>query len=83
MDTLITDAVEYIVEYITPTNIMLASLCYLYYITTVGYYIGIVKPAGALDVFPYPRIVRFFCLFWPLFISTSLIKEYIEGGKKV
>lgn len=71
-----------IIEYATLTNLALCAIGYLYYITTAGYYMGVIVPSGALDDFPYPRIVRVLCLFWPLFIIVSLIQAYFEGGKK-
>lgn len=79
MDTLI----GYVADYATLTNLMLVCLGYLHYITTAGYYIGVVVQSGALDDFPYPRIARFLCLFWPLFTVASLIQAYFEGEKKV
>lgn len=68
-------------QYVTLNNLALCALGYLYYITTAGYYMGVIVPSGALDDFPYPRIARFLCLFWPLFTVASLIQAYFEGGK--
>lgn len=71
-----------IIEHVTLTNLALCAIGYLYYITTAGYYHGVVISSGVLEDFPYPRIARVLCLFWPLFIIVSLIQAYFEGGKK-
>ena len=79
MDTLI----NLVLQYATLTNLALCALGYLYYITTAGYYMGVIVPSGALDDFPYPRVARFLCLFWPLFMVASMIGAYFEGDKNV
>ena len=75
--------IEQISQYITLDNLAIVSVCYLYFLTVVGYYRGVVVASGALDDFPYPRIARFLCLFWPLFMVASMIGAYFEGEKKV
>jgi hypothetical protein len=69
-------------QYATLDNLVLCVLGCLYCITTVGYYHGVIVASGVLENFPYPRIAKVLCLFWPLFIIVSLIQAYFEGGKK-